>query len=259
MNIRLLGAHNSESKDIRPACVLIDNFLAVDAGGLASGLTFSEQLAIEALLITHHHYDHIKDIPMLGMNFYVTKSKINIYAIPQVYEALTYLFEYPGKLYTNFLTHPRENPTINFTAIEPLQPFSIKQYQILPVLMKHSVPSVGYQITAPQGETLFYSGDTGHGLEEVWPHISPDLLIIEVTLADGLRKSANEPYHFTPGLLRKELISFRKIKRYLPKVITVHMSPQSPDWERITDQLKRVAVDLKADIVPGYEGMQITL
>jgi hypothetical protein len=37
------------------------------------------------------------------------------------------------------------------------------------------------------------------------------------------------------------------------------MSPQSPDRELIEDQLKRVAVDLKADIVPGYEGMQITL
>ena len=62
MNIRFLGAHNSESKDVRPACLLIDNILAIDAGGLTSSLTFSEQLAIEALLVTHHHYDHIKDI-----------------------------------------------------------------------------------------------------------------------------------------------------------------------------------------------------
>jgi phosphoribosyl 1,2-cyclic phosphodiesterase len=259
MNIRLLGAHNSESQDVRPACALIDNFLAIDAGGLASSLSFSEQLAIEALLITHHHYDHIKDIPMLGMNFFVKKSKINIYAIPPVYEALSYLFGYPGKLYSNFLTNPPENPTINFTAIAPLQPFAIKQYQILPVPMKHSVPSVGYQITTPQGKKLFYSGDTGAGLEDVWPHIFPDLLIIEVTLPDGSLKLAKEPYHLTPGLLQEELISFRKIKGYLPRVITVHMSPQSPDRELIEDQLKRVAADLNADIVPGYEGMQITL
>jgi ribonuclease BN (tRNA processing enzyme) len=258
MNIRLLGAHNSESKDAKPTCVLIDNILAIDAGGLASSLSFSEQLAIEALLITHHHYDHIKDIPMLGMNFFVKKARINIYAIPPVYEALAYLFGYPDKLYSNFLTNPAENPTINFNAISSLQPFAIKQYQILPVPMKHSVPSVGYQITTPQGKKLFYSGDTGHGLDDVWRYISPDLLIIEVTLPDGLLKS-KEPYHLTPGLLREELISFRTIKGYLPKVITVHMSPQSPDREMIEDQLKRVAAELKADITPGYEGMQITL
>ena len=259
MNIRFLGAHNSESKDARPACILIDNFLAIDAGGLVSGLSFSEQLAIEALLITHHHYDHIKDIPMMGMNFYVKKSRINIYSIPQVQEALAYLFEYPGKFYTNFLTNPANNPTINFTTIAPLQPFDIKQYQILPVPMKHSVPSVGYQITTPQGKKLFYSGDTGHGLESVWQRISPDLLIIEVTLPDGLLKSDKEPYHLTPGLLQEELISFRKIKGYLPKVITVHMSPQSPDRELIDAGLQQIAVELKADITPGYEGLQFTL
>ncbi|MGP8079509.1 MAG: MBL fold metallo-hydrolase [Dehalococcoidales bacterium] len=259
MNIRLLGAHNSESKDARPACVLIDNFLAIDAGGLISGLTFSEQLAIEALLVTHHHYDHIKDIPMMGMNFYVKKARINIYSIPAVYEALAYLFGYPGKFYTNFLTNPPENPTINFTAIEPLQPFSIKQYQILPVPMKHSVPSVGYQITTPQGRNLFYSGDTGNGLEDIWQHISPDLLIIEVTVADGSLKSAKEANHLTLELLKAELISFRKIKGYMPKIITVHMSPQSPGKELIEDELKRIAVELNADIVPGYEGMQVTL
>jgi ribonuclease BN (tRNA processing enzyme) len=259
MNIRFLGAHNSESKDARPACILIDNFLAIDAGGLVSGLSFSEQLAIEALLITHHHYDHIKDIPMLGMNFFVKKARINIYAIPPVCDALAYLFGYPGKLYSNFLTNPANNPTINFTTIAPLQPFDIKQYQILPVPMKHSVPSVGYQITTPQGKKLFYSGDTGHGLESVWQRISPDLLIIEVTLPDGLLKSDKEPYHLTPGLLQEELISFRKIKGYLPKVITVHMSPQSPDRELIDAELKQVVVDLNADITPGYEGLQITL
>ena len=259
MNIRFLGAHNSESKDTRPACILIDNFLAIDAGGLASSLTFSEQLAIEALLITHHHYDHIKDIPMMGMNFHVKKARINIYSIPPVLQALAYLFEYPGKFYTNFLTHPPENPTIHFTSIEPLQSFDIKQYKILPVSTKHSVPSVGYQITTPQGKKLFYSGDTGHDLEDVWSRISPDLLIIEVTLPDGLLKSDKEPYHLTPGLLRAELISFRNIKGYLPQVITVHMSPQSPDRELIEAELKRVAAELKADITPGYEGLQVTL
>jgi len=51
MNIRFVGAHNSESKDVRPVCLLIDDVLAVDAGGLISGLSFSEQLAIQALLV----------------------------------------------------------------------------------------------------------------------------------------------------------------------------------------------------------------
>ena len=259
MNIRLLGAHNSESKDVRPACVLIDNILAIDAGGLISSLTFSEQLAIEGLLVTHHHYDHIKDIPMMGLTFHINNRKINIYSIPSVYQALEYLFEYPGKFYTNSLTHPLEDPTIHFTTIEPLKSFSIKGYKILPVPMKHSVPSVGYQITSPEGRNLFYSGDTGSGLEDMWQYISPDLLIVEVTATDGFLKFAKEASHLTPTLLKEELTSFRKIKGYLPKIITVHMFPQSPEKELIETELTRIAAEFNAMIIPGYEGMQITL
>ena len=259
MNICFLGAHNSESKDVRPACLLIDNFLAIDAGGLTSSLTFPEQLAIKALLVTHHHYDHIKDIPMLGITFRINNSQINIYSIPSVYEALEYLFKYPGKFYTNFLEHPAENPTIRFKPIEPLKPFLINGYKILAVPMKHSVPAVGYQITSPEGKNLFYTGDTGNGLQDCWQHISPDLLIIEVTAADGYTNSAREAKHLTPTLLKEELISFRKIKGYLPKIITVHMFPQSPEKERIDTELKQVATELNTPIIPGYEGMEISL
>ena len=259
MNIRFLGAHNSESKDVKPACLLIDNFLAIDAGGVASSLTFPEQFAIKALLVTHHHYDHIKDIPMLGITFHINKYQLRIYSIPSVHDALEYIFKYPGKFYTNFLEHPPENPTIKFTAIEPLKPFLINPYKILAIPMKHSVPAVGYQITSPEGKNLFYTGDTGNGLQDCWQHISPDLLIIEVTAADEYVNSAKEVRHLTPTLLKEELLSFQKIKGYLPKVITVHMFPQSPEKERIGAELKRVAAELNTPIIPGYEGMQITL
>jgi len=259
MNIRFLGTHNSESKDVKPTCLLVDNVLALDAGGLVASLTIEEQLEIKSFLITHHHYDHIKDIPMLGMTFYVNKSKMNLYSIKPVYDALDYLFKYPGKLYTNFLSHPTEDPTIKFTAIEPLKPFSINGYKILAVPMKHSVPSVGYQVTSPEGKSFFYTGDTGNGLQDCWQHISPELLIIEVTAADGFMKSAKETSHLTPELLKEELLSFRQIKGYLPRIITVHMFPQSTETGLIESELMHVAAALQTSIVPGHEGMQITL
>jgi len=259
MNIRFLGTHNSESKDVKPTCLLVDNVLALDAGGLVSSLTLDEQLAIKSFLITHHHYDHIKDIPMLGMTFYANKAKMNLYSIPSVHEALDYLFKYPGKLYTNFLSHPAEDPTIRFTVIEPLKPFVINGYKILAVPMKHSVPSVGYQVTSPEGKSFFYTGDTGNGLQDCWKYISPEILIIEVTAADGFMKSAKETSHLTPELLKEEMLSFRRIKGYLPKIITVHMFPQIAETGLIESELMHVAAALQASIVTGHEGMQITL
>ncbi|MDD5289545.1 MAG: MBL fold metallo-hydrolase, partial [Dehalococcoidales bacterium] len=233
MNIRFLGAHNLESKDTRLACLLIDDVLAIDAGGLISSLTFQEQLNIKAILVTHHHYDHIKDIPILGVIFHVNNSVLNIYSIHPVYEALEYIFKYPARLYSNFLEKPPGNPTIKFTNIESLKPFVIGDYKILAVPMKHSVPSVGYQITSPEGKSIFYTGDTGIGLQDCWQYISPDLIVIEVTGANEFTDTAREVKHLTPTLLKDEMTSFKNIKGYLPQIVTVHMFPQSPEKEQI--------------------------
>ena len=257
MNIRFLGAHNIESKDVRQMSLLIDDILAIDAGGLVSSLTFSEQMAMKALLVTHHHYDHIKDIPMLGMTFYVNNAQLHIYSLQSVLEALEYLFKYPGNLYFNSLERPVGNPTFRFTTIASLKPFIVEGYHILPVPMKHSVPAVGYQITSPEGKNLFYTGDTGSGLGDCWQQISPDVLAIEVTAANEFIKTAREAKHLTPSLLKEELVSFQNIKGYLPKIITVHMFPQ--DQSKIEIELKQVATELNATIIPGYEDMQITL
>jgi ribonuclease BN (tRNA processing enzyme) len=259
MIIRFLGAHNIESKDVKPACLLIDDFLAIDAGGLTSSLTFQEQMAIKALLLTHHHYDHIKDIPMLGMTFYTGNSQIHIYSIQSVYKAIEYLIKYPGKFYTDFMGNPPENPTIKFTTIEPLKPFSIENYKIMAVPVKHSVPAVGYMVTSSEGKNFFYTGDTGSGLQDCWQYVSPELLIIEVTAANEYTNSVKEVHHLTPNLLKEEMISFRKTKGYLPRIITVHMFPQSPEKEDIETELREVAAELKTSITTGYEGMEATV
>ena len=74
---------------------------------------------------------------------------------------------------------------------------------------------------------------------DIWQYVSPDLLIVEVTAADGFLKFAKEASHLTPTLLKEELTSFRKIKGYLPKIITVHMFPQSPEKELIETELNQ--------------------
>ena len=62
MQLRVLGAHNMESRDTRMECHLIDGVLALDAGSLARALSFEEQRGVRAVLLTHRHFDHIKDL-----------------------------------------------------------------------------------------------------------------------------------------------------------------------------------------------------
>ncbi len=256
MNIQLLGVHNCESQNTKLTSLLIDDILVIDAGGLTSSLSFPAQQKLKAILLTHQHYDHIRDVPAITFNFAMANAAIDIYSILPVYETLTaHLLN--GKLYPKFLGWPQENPKINFTVIEPYKTKQIEGYSILPISVNHSVPTVGYQITSPDGKVVFYTGDTGPGLASCWENVSPQLLIIEVTATNRYEEFAKESGHLTPTLLKQELNSFRELKGYLPQVVVVHINPGLE--EETKAEIAAVAEDLNHPLSVGYEGMQLRL
>ena len=256
MKIQILGAHNCESQNSKLISLLIDDVIAIDAGGLTSSLSFEAQLKIKAILLTHHHYDHIRDIPAIAMNLFLHETTINVYSIPAVYDALaTHLLN--GKLYPDFLKTPQGNPAIRFTVIEPNKAEQVEDYRILAVPVNHSVPTVGYQVTSPDGKTVFFAGDTGPGLADCWQHVSPQLLIIETTAPNRYEEFARSSGHLTPSLLRQELDCFRELKGYLPMVVVVHMNPRQE--KEIEAEIAITAKSLNTLVTLGREGMLLQL
>ena len=256
MNIQVLGAHNCESRSSNFVSLLIDDALAIDAGGLTSSLSFPAQQKLKAIMLTHQHYDHIKDIPTIAMNSFLHDTTISIYSIQPVYDALTtHLLN--DKLYPNFMERPQGNPTIKATVVEPHKIERIEGYSILAIEVNHSVPTVGYQITSSDGKIVFYTGDTGPGLAGCWEYVSPQLLIAEVTASDRHEDFARKAGHLTPCLLKQELISFQELKGYLPAVVVVHMNPRLE--KEIEAEIAVVAKALDSPIRLACEGMQLHL
>jgi ribonuclease BN (tRNA processing enzyme) len=256
MKIRILGAHNMESKDTRYISLLVDDVLAIDAGALTSSLSQSDQQKLRAVLLTHQHYDHLRDIPALGMNFYVHGNTLDIYGAEVVYNVLTaHLLN--DVVYPNYLTKPEKKPSLRFTKMEPGKAVTVAGYTVLAVPVTHAYPTTGFQVTSADGKKVFYSGDTGPSLADAWRQISPDLLIIEVTMLNRWREFALQTGHLTAELLKQELESFREIKGYLPQVVLVHMNPI--DEKAIKDEVAAAAGTLKTTIRFGHEGMILRL
>jgi ribonuclease BN (tRNA processing enzyme) len=116
---------------------------------------------------------------------------------------------------------------------------------------------VGFEIASPDGKTLFYTGDTGPGLSSVWSKVSPQLLIIDLTWPDKLADSARDAGHLCPDMLKQELMDFRRVNGYLPKVAAIHMSPQhEPEIKR---EVRDVAKLLGMSVDIASEGDEITL
>ncbi|MDP6501264.1 MAG: MBL fold metallo-hydrolase [Dehalococcoidales bacterium] len=254
MRVSILGAHNTESRDTRLSGLLVDDILALDAGSITSALSFAAQKRLRIVLLTHHHYDHIRDLPALGINLFLSGDSVSVYATLPVADAITsHLFD--GGIYPNYLERPPENPTLRLNIIEPLKRQQIEDYSILAVPVSHSIPSVGYQITSADGKIMFYTGDTGPGLSDCWQQIAPGLLVTELTASNRFDEFGRESGHLTPSLLKEELINFRELKGYLPQVVTVHMSPGLE--EEIEAEMAVVAGELNIRISLGYEGMEI--
>ena len=131
MNVRVLGAHRCESPDTRCICFLVDGKLAIDAGALTSRLTFAEQNRLETILVTHQHYDHIRDIPGIVLNCAQRGATITIYTTDTVRATLEqHIFN--GKIYPRFQAMPEDNPALVLNTVSPYTKQRINGYEILP-------------------------------------------------------------------------------------------------------------------------------
>jgi ribonuclease BN (tRNA processing enzyme) len=256
MDIRVLGAHNSETSTTSCISLIIDKKLAVEAGGLTSHLTIEEQADIGAVIITHEHMDHIRDIPNLALDAFRSRTSFDLYATAAVCGSIKeHLLN--GVIYPEFQNIPEHKPTVCFMELEPFNLQWIDGHAVMPVPVKHAGNAVGYQINDRKDRTIFFTGDTGPGLEECWRHTRPQLLIIDVTMRNDCEDFARVTGHLTPSLLETELISFRTVNGYLPTVLAIHMDAILEP--RIRTELDAVKERLEADINIAYEGMRLTI
>jgi Cft2 family RNA processing exonuclease len=256
MIIRFLGTHNAESKNTRLVSFLIDGVLAIDAGSLVSELAFKEQARIKAILLSHGHYDHIRAVPAFAFNNSDRTTKV--ISTPKTLEILSsHLID--GVVYPKFTSDATflQKATIKLVPLEPFKPQNIEGYEVMAVPVQHPLDGVGFEITSSDDKTLFYTGDTGPGLSSIWEHISPQLIIADVTWPNSLSTAARDAGHLCPKMLEKELVEFRRLKGYLPRVVINHLSPHhEPEIEK---EVREVATLLRTSIDIAHEGEELIL
>lgn len=265
MQVTIIGAHQAETKNMRFTTILVDGGLAIDAGSLASGLTLDEQFNVTDVLITHRHWDHVKDLAGFGFNL---NSKLTsgagpisaaIYCTDEVKQSLETRLLVPG-FWVNFFEAPDPvHPIFLHQAIVPGGEYTIGQFRVRSIPINHSVPTTGYQLTDPAGGKLYYTSDNGPGCGAAWATAEPDVLITECTFSnDRCGVDGGKMFgHLCPSQLQTELETFRARRGYLPRVYLLHLNPF--DEGKIVPEVAQVAQNLGAVITVATEGTTFTV
>ena len=256
MELRILGTHNYESRDTRMAGYVIDGVLALDAGSLTRSLTFDQQSELRAVILSHRHFDHTRDVRPLGLYRWTAGGPTtDVYGIEDTIDYVrSYLL---GPHSPDFTQVPSpERPVYRFHVVEFYKAFQVLDYSAVAVPVPHPVPAAGFQITGG-GTELFYTGDTGVGVSAAWQRVKPDVLLIEVTFGNEEEELAHKVGHLTPALLERALADFEAERGYLPRVIVSHMNP--PWEEAVRAELAELSGRIDAEIQVAEPDTTITL
>lgn len=225
MELKVLGCHGGESPRHRSTCFLVNGHLAIDAGALTSGLDLDAQTEVDHVLITHSHFDHVKDLATLADNIFGRRKKsVNVYSTRGTLRTLRRNF-FNNRLWPDFTSIPNgKNPTLRLIELGFNETSRVGPYRVMPVPVTHPVESVGYLLRDGSG-TLAVSGDTGP-TERFWEALNAcrDLrtLLVEVSFPNSMQPLADLSKHLTPQSLEVEL---QKLHRDGFPILLYHLKP----------------------------------
>lgn len=258
MRINVLGCHGSDQLLPRfqksLACgtcgFLFNGTLLLDAGAVGTKLRFEEQYAIRHVLLSHLHFDHIQGLPTLVDNRFGETDGLVVASIPEVISGLrTHIFN--GAVYPNFFHLPTPDRSI-LTSLDlsPGQAYLLSGLHVVPILVNHLVPAVGFLISDDQS-TVLYSGDTHH-TEDIWrlARQMPNLkaVFIEASYPDQMADLATHSKHLTPTMMRKE---FEKLGQPELPLYAFHMKPRFRD--QIVQELRALNIPNLSVLEEGQE------
>lgn len=253
MRIRVLGCHGGEYLHFQPISLLVDGRLLVDAGGAVSNLTADELLGVEAILVSHPHLDHIKDVAFLADIVADRASRPTaVVSVPEVLGPIRDHF-LNDVIWPDFTKIP--DPARPVLRYEPMQAgvsTRVAGFEVEAIRVAHQVDGVGFLVSDGKAAFLF-TGDTGP-TSAIWEAANrrADLraIFIEASFPERLRPVAGASGHLTPRLVASELSKLAGPHRNLP-VYLYHMKP----WhmEEIARDLTAVADGRIRPLVPGEE------
>jgi 3',5'-cyclic-nucleotide phosphodiesterase len=226
VDLRVIGCHGGETPKHRTSAFVVDDRVAIDAGSLTSGMELKAQCALEAVLISHAHLDHIRDLATIADNRSQNgAAPLVIAGTKRTIGALKKHF-FNNLLWPDFSKIPTiRRPAIRYLELTPEKPVTIAGYEVKAIRVNHTVDCCAFVIRRGN-HSLAYSGDTGP-TDRLWEVLSATqglkALLMEVSFPNDEARLARVSGHHTPETLAQDLKKLAQAKE-LPTLL-YHIKP----------------------------------
>jgi len=225
LKLQVLGCHGGELPKHKTTCFLVDGVLALDAGALCATLPLDRLLQVDHILVSHSHFDHVKDLPLLADLLVGRRDRpVKVYASTQCARTLRANI-FNNSLWPDFTRIPtRKNPVMEIRPFRPGARFRIGRYRVQTVPVAHPVESCAF-ILGDGSASVAMSGDTGP-TQKLWKALNRvrnlKAVLLETSFPNRLQQLADLSGHLTPQTLLGELGKFH---RNGAEVLLYHLKP----------------------------------
>jgi ribonuclease BN (tRNA processing enzyme) len=216
---------------------VIDDTVAIDAGGVGLLGAVSDQARIEHIFLTHSHIDHIASLPIFLENVFQSGDHcVTLHAGADTLDCLRRDI-FNDRVWPDFIAMSEKGlPFVKLETLHPHRPVSVAGLRFHPIPVNHVVPTFGFLVEAP-GATVAIPSDTGP-TDEFWIlcDAATDLraVFLEAAFPNEMEALAIASKHLTPSMFAAERL---KLKRQVP-FIAVHIKQRF--YDQIVEQLRNL-------------------
>jgi ribonuclease BN (tRNA processing enzyme) len=259
--VRVLGCAGAISAGNRTTAFLLGSSVLVDAGTGVGDLPLDGLLAIDDVLLTHAHLDHVAALPLMAdavMRRRLAQGRppIRVHALPETLDALTrHLFN--GVIWPDFTRLPTPaQPVLQLLALQVGDRRRLGPLTVEALPAHHTVPAVGYAVWPGDPDRTacwVFTGDTGPH-PALWDRLATcDVaqLVIETAFGDDDHQLAEHSRHLHPRLLATQLQRLASPAQLL----VTHVKPG--DAEVIEQDFARLGLRGRLQLLRGGETLPL--
>lgn len=209
MRVKILGCSGNLVGKYRTTSFLLDDSFLLDAGTVTEAIGRKGLRKIRHILISHTHMDHVKGLfPLVDELVMMGDYSVELVSVAPVLDIITNNL-LNNLIWPDFTVIPSvSNAVIRLKEVPLERPTILDRISITPVLMTHTVYTVGFVIRQDDGQGFMFTADTGP-TKRFWEVAEGEkdirFIIADVSFPNRLADLATLSGHMTPAMLMEKM------------------------------------------------------